>query len=889
MALTAGTQLGPYEILSLAGAGGMGEVYRAKDTKLGREVALKLLPETFAKDPDRTARFEREAKLLAALNHPNIAAIYGLEQGALVMELVEGDSPKGPMSFDDAWHIASQIAAALEYAHERGIVHRDLKPANIKVTPDGAVKLLDFGLAKALSDPVAGSTSDLSNSPTLTMATEIGVIVGTAAYMAPEQAKGKNVDRRADIWAFGVVLYELLTGQPLFQGEDVAETLAHVLTKQPDWEKIPARARRLLQACLEKDPKRRLRDVGDAPRLLEETKPLSDSLQNSRGLKVAAVVSAVLLLPAALVSILHFRETPLETPILRATILPPENTTFNFNFGSAIGLFAVSPDGRKIVLTAHSMDGKDRLWIRQLDNPKAQLLPGTDGATFPFWSPDNRFVAFFADGRLKKMDIAGGPPVSLADVTAGRGGSWSKDNVIVFAPNNIDPILKIPAGGGAATPVTKAIQEEGGTQPSAQRLPWFLPDGKHFLYRVQGSINSAIRIGDIDNDETRIVGPANSNAVYARGYLFFRRGSTLMAQPFDDKTLQATGEAVPVAENVPAGLAAGFFSVSESGILVYQSSASPVEVGNLADLSLAWIDKDGKQLEQLRNPGDIGDIQFSPDQTKFAYTLWGNTAENKDIWIYDIAHQLASRFTFDPAVERYPIWAPDGKSMVFTSTKRRYGDIYRKATDLNGVEEVLWANNGDKMPTSWSPDGKFVLVNTYSSTGNGGTHIWKLPVTSIAGEKPLQPSVFLDSGSFQETDGQFSPDGNWVAYVSTQSQRPEIYVTAFPDPRGKLQVSVDGGSFPRWSADGKEIFYIDANGKLIVSEIIHKDASLEVGRVRQVVGGIIRERGYKYDVSKDGKRVLAHVVPNALLLPADPRTSSEPLTLISNWPELLRK
>jgi Tol biopolymer transport system component len=886
MALTAGTQLGPYEILSLAGAGGMGEVYRAKDTKLGRDVAIKLLPDTFAGDPDRTARFEREAKLLAALNHPNIAAIYGFEQGALVMELVEGDSPKGPMSFDDAWHIASQIAAALEYAHERGIVHRDLKPANIKITPDGAVKLLDFGLAKAFGEPVARSSSDISNSPTLTMATEVGVILGTAAYMAPEQAKGKNVDRRADIWSFGVVLYELLTGEQLFQGEDVADTLAQVLTRQPDWEKLPMSARRLLQACLEKDPKRRLRDVGDASRLLEEAKPPTDPIKkNHLAWRIAVVALAVVLLPAAWVSFFHLRERPPETPILRAAILPPENTTFNFNYGSGIGLFAVSPDGRKIVLTAHTMDGKDSLWVRSLDATKAQILTGTDGAVFPFWSPDSRYIGFFADGKLKKIDTLGGPPIPLADATAGRGGSWNKDNVIVFASSNSDPLLKISAGGGATSPVTKYVLDDG-----AQRLPWFLPDGKHFLYRVQGQPASAIRIGSIDTDETKIVGPASSNAVYARGYLFFRSFSTLMAQPFDDKTLQATGEPVPVAENVPTGLTAGFFSVSETGILVYQSSTSPVDVGKLADLTLAWIDKDGKQLQKLRNPGDIGDILLSPDQTKFAYTT--GSGKTKDIWIYDIARELPSRFTFDPAEERSPIWAPDGKSIVFTSTKKQFADIYRKSIDLNGVEEVLWASNFPKVPTSWSRDGKFVLVNTYSPTGKGGVHIWKLPVKSENGEKPLPPSVFLDTGSFQESDGQFSPDGKWVAYMSNESQRPEIYVTAFPEPRGKLQISIDGGVFPRWSVDGKEIFYGDSTGKLMASEIIQKNASLEIGRARQVVGGLIRDRGYKYDVSTDAKhgtRLLVHLVPSALQLPADSRISSEPLTLISNWPALLRK
>ena len=456
--------------------------------------------------------------------------------------------------------------------------------------------------------------------------------------------------------------------------------------------------------------------------------------------------------------------------------------------------------------------------------------------------------------------------------------------MIVFSRSNAEPLYKVSAGGGAVTLVTKYVQEDG-----PQRLPWFLPDGKHFIYRVQGAANTAIRIGSIDSDEAKPVGPANSNAVYARGYLFFRLGATLMAQPFDDKTLATTGEAVPVAENVPASLAAGFFSVSEAGILVYQSAQTAVEVNSLADLALTWIDKDGKQLEKLRNPGDIGDIQFSPDRSRFAYTLWGSTAENKDIWIYDIARQLPSRFTFNAAPERYPIWLPDGKSIIFSSNKKQRGDIYRESADQTGGEELLWETPGDKAATSWSPDGKFVLVNTYSPSGKGGVHIWKLPMTSERpGERP-RPSVFLDTGSFQEIDGQFSPDGKWVAYSSTESQRSEIYVTAFPDPRSKLQVSLEGGSFSRWSADGKEIFYVDTNGRLTVSEIIYKNLSLEVGRVRPVIRGIISQRGYQYDVSKDGKRLLTHVISGALQSPVDPRTSSEPLTLVSNWPALLRK
>jgi len=887
MALSAGTRIGPYQIVSLAGAGGMGEVYRARDPKLERDVALKLLPEAFAGDPERAARFEREAKLLAALNHPNIASIYGFESGALVMELVEGVSPQGPMSFDDAWHIALQIIAALEYAHERGIIHRDLKPANIKVTEDGVVKLLDFGLAKVFAEPVAGKETNLSNSPTLTMATEVGVILGTAAYMAPEQAKGKTVDKRADIWAFGAVFYELLTGEQLFQAEDVSETLARVLTKQPDWDKIPLRARPLLQACLEKDGKRRLRDIGDAQRLVQsETEQPSATNKRKAALSwIFAAAAVVFLAAAAVVSWLHFHEIPPAQPVLSATILPPEDTTFDFSFTNGVGLFVLSPDGRKLVLRTRASNGNSQLWLRSLETAVAQPLPGTEGATFPFWSPDNRFVAFFADGQLKKLDISGGPPVKVADAMVGRGGTWSKDDVIVFSPSNNDALLKVSASGGAATAVTKYVDEEG-----PQRLPWFLPDGKHFLYRVQGASNSNIRVGSLDSMDPKIVGAASSAAIYADGYLFFRRDTTLMAQPFDEKTLSLTGEAVPIAENINVNLSAGFFSVSNSGILIYQSSKTMAAATAGEFQNLVWVDREGKQLAKLREPGNIADVQLSPDRTKFAYTLWGNTPTNRDIWIYDIARQLPSRFTFDAAPERYPIWSPDGKSLIFARFKGDGGaQIYRKTTEVAGTEQLIW-DGRTAIPTSLSPNGNFVLVNYFSPTGKAGTHISKVPLTS---EKPGQlptPSAFLDTGSFTENDGQFSPDGRWVAYSSNESQRFEIYVTTFPEAGGKKQISIEGGIFPRWSGDGKEILFIDPNAILMAAEITIKGSTIDVGPVRPVIRGIINQRGYLFDTSKDGTRILVNVLSGALTPGGTfAATGSEPLKLISNWRALLKK
>ena len=456
-----GDRLGPYEILAPIGAGGMGEVYRARDTKLKREVAIKVLPEAFARDPERMARFQREAEVLASLNHPNIAAIYGVEDRALVMELVDGDSPKGPLSFDEAWHIAAQIAAALEYAHEKGIVHRDLKPANVKVTPDGVVKLLDFGLAKAFTNQREASPTTTENSPTLTLgATEVGVILGTAAYMAPEQAKGKQVDKRADIWSFGVVLYELLTGERLFKGEDVADTLAHVLTKEPDLEKVPPKARKLLRRCLEKDPRKRLRDIGDAMELLDDAAAPAPVSHGRRPLRWMIAAGFALLVAAAALpfAFAHLREKPPVAEPVRFQIAPPEKASFE-------NYVAPSPDGRFLAFTATGADGRASLWVRSLDSLDARLLSGTENASGPFWSPDSRFIAFGDGNKLKKVDVTGGPPITLCEVQNTVGsGAWSQDGVLVFGSR----------GGGAGAACGES------PQPVESRFPsrWSIRRGR---------------------------------------------------------------------------------------------------------------------------------------------------------------------------------------------------------------------------------------------------------------------------------------------------------------------------------------------------------------------------------------------------------------------------
>ena len=564
-----GTSIGTYRITAKLGAGGMGEVYRAHDTKLKRDVALKVLPDAFARDPERLARFEREAEVLASLNHPNIAAIYGVvEDRALVMELVEGVEPKGPLPFDEAWAIMSQVAAALEYAHEKGVVHRDLKPANIKVTPESTVKLLDFGLAKAFSNQPEKAANP-ENSPTLTMgATQAGVILGTAAYMSPEQAKGKQVNKRADIWAFGVVLFELLTGERLFKGEDISETLAQVLTKEPELEKVPAKARRLLQACLEKDPKQRLRDIGDAKRLIGEEAPVGAKTRSPWPWAVTALFALV----AVALGFIAYRHVNEEQPsVIRLSIPLPQNGSFDSFNGYVV---SVSPDGKRVAYLA-DVD-KSQIWVHDLSSLVSRPIEGTEDAIgSPFWSPDSKSVGFFAGGKLKKIDVTGGPPQTICDASPGRSGTWNQDNAIVFQPGSTDVLYRVSASGGDAVPVTKL-----GPSENAHRFPSFLPDGHHFLYTAISTAEpekGGIYVGDLSGSASVRVISGNTNGVYVRpGYLLFVRQGTIMALPFDADRLRVSGEAVPVATQVDfnAAQARGQFSASPNGVLAYSPGRS---------------------------------------------------------------------------------------------------------------------------------------------------------------------------------------------------------------------------------------------------------------------------------------------------------------------------
>ncbi|MGQ0720747.1 MAG: protein kinase domain-containing protein [Candidatus Eiseniibacteriota bacterium] len=885
MRLAVGNRLGPYEIRAALGAGGMGEVYRARDTKLHRDVALKILPEPFATDPDRLARFQREAQLLASVNHPQIASIYGFEEAdgvrALVLELVEGPTladriAQGPLPLDEALPVARQITEALDAAHAVGIIHRDLKPANIKLRPDGAVKVLDFGLAKALEP--ASRDADSSQSPTMTSPamTQMGVILGTAAYMSPEQAKGRAADKRSDIWAFGCVLFEMLTGHRAFQGEDVADTLALVLRSEPAWGLLPPGTppsiRRLLRRGLEKDRKRRLADAADARLELEESAtesaaagaavepPRSSWRISVRNGFLWAAAGALLATSIWFARGMLVEETPDDTSVIRSSILLPGR--LGSRWGGTLGPnLALSPDGRRLAFVATDASGRHQLWLRDLDGTAARPLPDTDEGTSPFWSPDGRWLAFVAGGRLRKLNPSGGPAVTLCE-SALAGGTWSRDDVILFTHSGTQTLAQVHAAGGAPSLLTELESEE-----YRHANPYFLPDGRHFLYVTIGLMEQvAVYVASLDSQErTRLSVDAEFVQV-AGGSLLFVRGSTLMAQPFDERRRALVGAAVPISEHLRMDYSwrGRYFSVSPAGLLVFQEDPSP-------GFELVWFDREGRRLGTLGEPTDYMDVSLSPDGGRALVSIGEPGTTNRDLWIFDVARGLRTRFTTSPAAETHSIWSPDGSRIVFDSMRKGHRDMYQKAANGTGDEELLFEDEFDKNPVSWSPDGRSIL---YIRRNAGTVNLWVLPL-----EGDRKPFPFRESPFF-EVPGAFSPDGRWVAYGSTESGRTEIYVSPFPGPGEKVQVSPGGGFNPKWRRGGNEIFYLSPDNKLMVASVVASAERFHVGEVKPLfelpkVGPRIT-----HDVSADGQRVLAVM--------RKPEAGSSPLTLVINWPALLR-
>ncbi len=881
-----GKALSHYKIIEQLGKGGMGEVYLADDTTLDRKVALKFLPEAFTSDPERMARFEREAKLLASLNHPNIAGIHGLQQADdsrfLVLEYVEGETlqarlSKGALPLEEALLLCRQIAEGLGAAHEKGVIHRDLKPANVMITADEKVKILDFGLAKAFSGET--QSIDSSQSPTLTEAmTRPGVIMGTAAYMSPEQAKGKSVDKRADIWAFGCILYECLTGKKAFEEETVTETLAAVIKEEPEFELVPASARLLVQKCLAKDRKHRLRDIGDAMTLLvghtpETVEPESLKIKQPW---LAWSVAALFLITTLIVSIVHFHETPNVPPEPARFQIPlPENTSL-----SPVSLFALSPDGHRLVFDAVGADGVRRLWIRPIDSLEAQPLRGTEyiSNSLPFWSPDSRFIAFHASGSIKKLDVLDGSVQTLCPWPMFiAGGSWNKEGVIIFGTVT-GGLMRLSAGGGTASELTSL---DSTRQETAHANPCFLPDGHHFLYVRLSEITdkSAVYIGSLDakpeeqESQPLITTEFGANfvpgVVSRAGYLLFRRERTLMAQPFDDSRLKLTGEAVNVAENLSGSYILPFFSASTNGILVYRTGFGS------QNCQLTWYDSKGNVLRRTGEAGYYTSVSLSPDDKRAVVTQPDSQGTN--LWLFDCANENLTAFTFGQGESLFPVWSWDGSQIIFRRMHAGATHLYRKpASGAKDAEELTLGEN--KFPTSWSTDGRYLLY--YAQDPNTKLDLWVLPLEGDRKPEPILNSVY------DELNGKFSPDGRWIAYMSNESGNYEVYVRPFipnasedlPAVGTQRMISRDGGLYPQWRHDSKELYYSTPNRAVAAVEIpvspdLHAGEPEILFQVPTGIGG--------WDVSRDGKHFLFVVMTD--------QGTSPPFNVVLNWQAGLKK
>ena len=894
MTLSAGTKLGPYEIIAPIGAGGMGEVYRAKDTRLDRTVAIKVLSSKLDMSAELKARFDREAKTISQLQHPNICVLHdiGSENGTdfLVMEFLEGESlneklKRGPLPIEELLKISIQLADALEKAHRAGIIHRDLKPGNVMLTKSGA-KLLDFGLAKPMGSAGAAasntSASIFAAAATITSPgsplSSVGTIIGTVQYMAPEQIQGLEADVRSDIFAFGLLLYEMATGKHAFEGKTQTSVVGQILAVNPVpistlRPMTPAALSRLVSTCLEKDPDERFQTIHDVKlRLIEiaeapaDTGAAPNSKSGARMNWPVMIAAATVVILTGIAAIYFAQVAQQPKQVMRSAILAPEKTVFVTTTPDS-GVPVLSPDGTRLAFIARDEKGLLSLYVRAINSLTAQPLTGTTGALHPFWSPDSHNLGFFADGKLKRIDANGGPAQELALADRGRGGAWAADGTIIFCPGINSTLFRVSAGGGTATPATKFANNETG-----HRWPSFLPDGKHFIFWTRGP-RSHIAVGSLDSLDHKQIMESGTNAVYAApGYLLFVRGGTLVAQPFSTSKLELTGDTIPLAEHVATNISSyrGVFSVSDGGMLIYQ-------VGEFSGggWQMQWAGRDGKPIGSIPGFATYLEPSISPDGKRIA-AAYADAGGNIDVWVIDIARGTKTRLTFDPANDSYQIWTPDGSKIIYSSNRGPRTDIYMKAADGSGAEELLLKDDSDKIWKSISPDGRYLAYHNNNPGGKIASEIWLLP---LFGDRKPFPIV---QGPLLAGTPAISPDGKWLAYSADDGRSREVYITEFPGGGAKWQASTTGGLYPKWRGDSKELYFINYSGNLSAVDVAASATSVKLGAPHVLFTAILQGLNWgPYDVTRDGKKFLLNgTVSNE---------TDAPLTLVTNWLSEIKK
>jgi Tol biopolymer transport system component len=885
-----------FDITAKLGEGGMGAVYRATDTKLGREVAIKVLPEVFTLQPERLARFEREAKVLASLNHPNIAAIYEVgeaesEGGAvhfLAMELAEGEDlsvrlKRGAIPTEEALELAIQIANALEIAHEQGIVHRDLKPANVIITPDGQAKVLDFGLAKAGETP--GGAVDISHSPTLTaQMTQAGTLLGTAAYMSPEQARGEEADRRSDVWSFGLLLNEMLSGRKTFNENTVSDTLAAVLKSDPDLSGLPARlpaeAQRLIERCLKKDARERLRDMGDVGLELREIQErLKQPETTSAGPPAATAAQSPAVWRTSLIAALLGVAAAVGTWVVLPTSPEPgagAERVVRFGIPAPDSMIyvrglAVSPDGSKVAMTLRNPEGRTELWVRSLDTMEMKRIEGTAGSTrFPFWSPDGQELGYFSDYELKVVDLIGSPPrtlvAGLAQGHDSRGGTWSPDGTIVYAPTYTGGLYRVASTGGEPEPATSLDPEAG---DGSHRFPFLLPDGRHFIYHASagsGSEPGEIRLGELGSTLSKTLTRSNSAAIMAPpNHMLFTRGDALVTQEFDFETLELTGNPRPLGIDLPGGRAISglrSLSVSQEGTLAYM-------IDDTSWTRMEWVDRAGNLIGEIKDPDTWHYApRVSPDGKTVATSRYSDDTSGGDIWLFDRERELGTPFLTGPDDEDILAWSPDGTHLAYTITKPDTFEVHVR--ELDGESRMIKQSASAMFVDSWTPDGKSLIIEFDSSGG--------YDLARVSLDDPDAPIEMVVSSPYAVWDGLVSPDGRWFSYASDVTGRKEVYVIPMNGTQPPWQVSTVGGTSPRWSHDGSEIFYISIDDWMHAARVTADERFATAAPERLFAAGVESEPlDRQYDIAPDG----------TFLMNRRSNDASQPVTIVMGLENLL--